>query len=101
MTKDFFDCPHCGRAIVVKQPDKPVPEKYDAVEEQDVFESLDAALAEYAEQLEFTIVGNVHRYKPKQWLGQDTWKQINDRIKLFKGMWVPDKKDSRWEVTQK
>lgn len=91
MTEHSFSCPHCGKPCIVSKPERPPttpPEK----------RNIEDSLREYEPFLEFvTQEGNVIVY-PQDWLGKDTWMEINKIIKSFGGKWIAGGKDSHWEV---
>jgi len=99
-------CPHCGKPIkVVKagefpveghtptEPTPPTKQTYLPIE------GLDAALEEFAEDLEFAQGEGMVLYAPKRYFkDKSTWIAINKIIKAHGGKWITAGEGSHWEV---
>lgn len=93
--KDAFQCPHCGKPILVAKPPRKDDEKQTYLPAGD----LDDALAEYAELLHITTSEGVILYQLKDYQPTDTWRKIDTIMSQHGGKYIKGgSKPGHWEV---
>ena len=96
-------CPHCGNPVkLVKSGVFPVEGHKPPDSTKQTYlpvEGLDAALEEYAEDLEFAQGEGIVIYAPKEFFkDKSIWIAINKIIKAHGGKWITAGEGSHWEV---